>query len=892
MLFILLFFTLAVTGLESQSLWRDEALSIGRIQQPLVKVFANRNIVQGIESPDLHPPLYFLLLRIWTTVAGTSEFALRYPSTMLMILSLALFAAVGQKIWSRETGVWAVVLASFSPFYLWYAQEVRMYTLIVLLALLFIYTFWPLLLGRGSAKQFILCGFSAGALVYTHYSGLFLIGFALIAYLIVRFNHLRRKWPLLIFLGFMLLVIPLYKNILELLSSQGFIAFQRRPLWDLFREAINTFSLGSTVPLANPGWRLLPFIILLVIGIPAFSLAKTNQRKKVILLSFGGFTITLLLFYIASWLQANYSNPRHLTILSPFLYLLMAQGLTTIRRFSPLVAVPIAVAIIVAASMSIWQTIYSPPMVRDDVRSLAAYIEERALPGDAVLWHDAVMMQTYSYYASDIPFEAVPIYGQFDAKQAAKQVQELVDQYERIWFVQSPNPPFFDDQVVPGALSKNFFPVDRTSFPASWASLNLKLFHSLTEDNSGLASSTKVDLSSGPYFINGWALHSDPLPGEGVWLTIYWSFHDEPNGDPLNICIKLIDSTDVVWTSTCTQLVVPDQFTASKTSLFSQQSWLPLPRGLAPTTYTVQFDTGDTLVEAGSLEIDPTPFSDNIDNIAKFTNGITLLDFDWAAEKFRAGLWLVGYPLWNASGDIDPGLKIKLRLVDILGRTVAETSSPLGPQDFPLLEWQPDEVVRDFIGLQIPFDAAGRHRLQIAIVDGEGNIVPRSSLIPGRKWAAVGWIDITGWPLVLETPSDASLLDRNVMFGDQIILEGYQLTRDSDILTVDLYWGNQGKIEEELGVFVHVGNPGEVPVYQSSGEPANWTRPTSTWREDEIIYDQHTFDQLSPDDGSQMQIFVGFYNLDNPNLRLEVTDSGQNLPGGAFRLSNLPDPAE
>lgn len=57
--FIILFFALAVVGIDSQSLWRDEALTVGRIQQPFNRIFANRNIVQGVDSPDLHPPALF-----------------------------------------------------------------------------------------------------------------------------------------------------------------------------------------------------------------------------------------------------------------------------------------------------------------------------------------------------------------------------------------------------------------------------------------------------------------------------------------------------------------------------------------------------------------------------------------------------------------------------------------------------------------------------------------------------------------------------------------------------------------------------------------------------------------------------------------------------------------
>ena len=149
---MLLAFGIWVYRLDGASLWRDEALTLGRAEQPLSMIFSNRNLVQGVSSPDLHPPFYFLFQHGWLRLAGRSEFSLRFPSVMAMVLAVAMFGAVGRRIWGYRTGLLAAALALLSPFFLWYAQEARMYAWIILESLILLHTLWPLLQKRARLR--------------------------------------------------------------------------------------------------------------------------------------------------------------------------------------------------------------------------------------------------------------------------------------------------------------------------------------------------------------------------------------------------------------------------------------------------------------------------------------------------------------------------------------------------------------------------------------------------------------------------------------------------------------------------------------------------------------------------------------------------------------------
>ena len=73
------------TGITHESIWFDEAYSA---------VMAGHSFSQiiSLTAIDKHPPLYFLLLRVVSTVLGTSDWALRILSVAGAVALVALGA--------------------------------------------------------------------------------------------------------------------------------------------------------------------------------------------------------------------------------------------------------------------------------------------------------------------------------------------------------------------------------------------------------------------------------------------------------------------------------------------------------------------------------------------------------------------------------------------------------------------------------------------------------------------------------------------------------------------------------------------------------------------------------------------------------------------------------
>ena len=91
---------------------------------------------------DIHPPLYYWLLRLWTTVFGLSEFALRSLSAVLGTLLVLVIYGLGTRLFNRTTGLAAAFIAAIAPFQVYYSQEARMYILVALEGALAALLFW------------------------------------------------------------------------------------------------------------------------------------------------------------------------------------------------------------------------------------------------------------------------------------------------------------------------------------------------------------------------------------------------------------------------------------------------------------------------------------------------------------------------------------------------------------------------------------------------------------------------------------------------------------------------------------------------------------------------------------------------------------------------------
>jgi uncharacterized membrane protein len=139
-------FALRVCRLGDQNIWWDEGLAIWAVRHSFVGTTL-------WTAGDVHPPLYFWLLWPWVRLAGESEFAARYLTVMVAMLTVAAMVPLGRRLGGRAVGAAALWLLALSRFYVWWSQEMRMYALAALGATLSFYFLARIVSGNTNGGQ-------------------------------------------------------------------------------------------------------------------------------------------------------------------------------------------------------------------------------------------------------------------------------------------------------------------------------------------------------------------------------------------------------------------------------------------------------------------------------------------------------------------------------------------------------------------------------------------------------------------------------------------------------------------------------------------------------------------------------------------------------------------
>lgn len=106
----------------NQSLWLDESI-VAKVAHtiPLLRI-------PFVLSPsDVHPPVYYMMISVWSSMFGTSEIALRMPSVIASLLAGWFVYRTGLILKDKATGLWASAFFLLNPLIIYYSQEARMH---------------------------------------------------------------------------------------------------------------------------------------------------------------------------------------------------------------------------------------------------------------------------------------------------------------------------------------------------------------------------------------------------------------------------------------------------------------------------------------------------------------------------------------------------------------------------------------------------------------------------------------------------------------------------------------------------------------------------------------------------------------------------------------------
>jgi len=434
--------------LGQESIWLDEAYSLKFSSYAVTHIFSQK---------ESNPPLYYIFMHYWISLFGNSEFSLRLPSALFAIVSIPTLYRFGIRIAGRKAGLLASLFLTISVFHLFYSQEARVYSLLLLLSL-FSMSIFHLLLSRPNARLCIAYVFFSVLLVYSHIYGLFIILCQNICFAACicldrkSCRCTRQKW-----LYLQLCVLALFAPWLPILLDQIF--FIQADYWWLSRPDLSTlyttflsFSNNSVVILilyvAFAALSCFPLYrsASQSAGKPLRSLLKAffKTNRDVSLLALW-LVIPIVFPYIISQLSSSIYFPRYTIVSLPALYLLTAKGLCRLRfQRARLI---IVIVILIFSVQPLWQYFSGPH--KSGWRKLVEYIDTHAHHDDLLVFNSFICKDLlFNYYSQredlintssfpDVPFEAQFKDPTVDVVDDAykKALRSLANRHDRIWVI-------------------------------------------------------------------------------------------------------------------------------------------------------------------------------------------------------------------------------------------------------------------------------------------------------------------------------------------------------------------------------------------------------------------------------------------------------------------------
>ena len=218
----------------------------------------NGSLFSQLLTVDANPPLYFILLKFWATIFGTSHEALRMFSVCTATISVIVMHRITMLLdLDKISGVSAALWFLCNPMLIWYGQQARPYSMLVLMVLLWMYSVISFT-SFGAHKTFVTLWTFIG--ISTHYYFVFfIIGIMIPLSLTLYLSENRKKlFPLCIGIavGFLayLIHLPL------ILKQLKFYIWSATPQWsELNYIFLNLFFSG---PWNNESFSALPGLLI------------------------------------------------------------------------------------------------------------------------------------------------------------------------------------------------------------------------------------------------------------------------------------------------------------------------------------------------------------------------------------------------------------------------------------------------------------------------------------------------------------------------------------------------------------------------------------------------------------------------------------------------------
>jgi mannosyltransferase len=526
----------------SKGLWYDEALTA-----LMARATPGEIVEFQRQTAFAHPPLWILFMHYWSKLFGQSEVSLRIPAAITGALAVPMIWRIAKACWpgDRASPMLAAGLTAFSPILVLYSQEARMYSVVTLLALASVYLSMCVAVRPAALSLigFVLTNWLMSGL---HYYSVLLLGVESIFLLAVTLRE--RRTFVAVVVGLVLSVLPLA---LWTLTSPGLLAtvgilseetVQSQPNLISFLDTTwKDLSFGSVR--WQPDKALLGYLLLPLLGVGVVSVLWPDRppevSRKWISPSRWGVYLVMIAFIplAASLVFSKTIATRYILFVSPFVYALVAFGITRLWRL----AYPLGITGLLAAGLVAGGGLYYyfGSYQKSEYREMANYLEGHAKPGEAILLEGPRQHILSKYYfpawldVMPIPAVSLPEHWSITAppvvpEEADHQLQMILDDRQVAWLVLAG-----EDEVDPGEFVERY--LTAIAYPEdcrSWLDVRLCKFVNPTDVSVAASIPLRVTFAGGMELLEGQiGLGQTDDRERPLLVSARWHAYTEPNAD-------------------------------------------------------------------------------------------------------------------------------------------------------------------------------------------------------------------------------------------------------------------------------------------------------------------------------------------------------------------------
>lgn len=753
-------FALRVFRLGDANIWWDEGLAVWAVRQTFWET-------TRWTACDVHPPLYFWTLWPWTRLVGESEFAARFITVGVGMLTVALLVPLGRRFGGLSVGLLAATLLATSRFHVWWSQEMRMYALAGLMhvaALLALHIWWT----TRTRRAWLVYVLTTTAGLYTIYlSALMLVVHNLwVMGMVMRDWRLKTKdqrletkdqrletgdqSPITNHQSLVFTLLPWFAAqvaILGLFLPWLWFAIGCMSSWSVAEPIHYPFVIQLQATLLTLGISthvetVTPLVIALVgaLSLGLVALWRSSAPKSNILLLLLILALPSLVIFALALPRGLFYNPRvearYFLPFAPPVYILFAWGLVALWRWRW--GLGLVTGLFIAASF-VWSLpqYYQDRYLRDDLQGMVQVLRAYARPDDAVALVSGNRYPVFLYYyerglpGDRPPIDQVPRYVPvLAADNVDRELRRVARDHHRVWLAWVNGPLQDPSELAPDWLRQRY----KTILSYGFAHNGLTLFSLDGVPPSPLRDPlypVAANANTGQH-VYGYDLPTHEYrPGDIVRLGVYWEGPATPARVGLYTGSASLGHTTPAVSRPISLAAGPSRAHVE----------LPILPFMPPGAYHFVVDVNGTWQTFGAVQVSHTqpPGQPDIPLDGRLGSsivlrGLSLVDGQGKrVDRLRPGTTIYVDLFWENTGAVDQDYTVFVHLLGsafnpaTAGPVWAGHDSPPASGLYPTGWWGAGTRLQDRHPLELPADLPpGDYQLEIGLYDASGTRLPAS----------------------------------------------------------------------------------------------------------------------------------------------------------------------